>query len=53
MATGISKALNPGEARFISRLNPKVLTGSPVAARTAGSTGTVEDSDVFSCPSRC
>jgi len=47
IATDITKALDPGEARFISRLNPKILTGSPVAARTAGSTSTVEGSDVF------
>ena len=47
MATDISKALNPGEARFITRLNAKLLTTSPVAARTAGTTATVEGSDVF------
>jgi rhamnogalacturonan endolyase len=48
LATDISKALNPGEARFISRVKSSLLTTSPVAARTAGSTGTVEGSDVFS-----
>jgi rhamnogalacturonan endolyase len=47
IATAITKALNPGEARFISRLNRKVLTTSPVAARTAGSVSAVEGSDVF------
>ncbi len=47
IATSITKALNPGEARFISRLKSSVLTSSPVAARTAGSTATVEGSDVF------
>ena len=47
MATTITKALNPGEARFITRLNSKLLTTSPVAARTAGTTATVEGSDVF------
>ncbi|MGX6600846.1 rhamnogalacturonan lyase B N-terminal domain-containing protein [Micromonosporaceae bacterium Da 78-11] len=47
MATGIAKALNPGEARFITRLNAKLLTTSPVAARTSGTTTTVEGSDVF------
>ena len=45
MATDITKALNPGEARFITRLNAKLLTSSPVAARTAGSRGR--------CPARC
>ncbi|GAA2614965.1 rhamnogalacturonan lyase B N-terminal domain-containing protein [Paractinoplanes durhamensis] len=48
IATNITKALNPGEARFITRLSSKLLTTSPVAARTANSTGTVEGSDVFS-----
>jgi len=47
IATDITKALNPGEARFIARLKSSVLTTSPVAARTAGSTSTVEGSDVF------
>jgi rhamnogalacturonan endolyase len=47
IATQITKALDPGEARFISRLTSSVLTTSPVAARTAGSTSTVEGSDVF------
>lgn len=47
MATDITKALDPGEARFITRLNPALLTTSPVAARTAGATTTVEGSDVF------
>jgi rhamnogalacturonan endolyase len=48
IATSITKALNPGEARFITRLKSSVLTSSPVAARTAATTGTVEGSDVFS-----
>jgi rhamnogalacturonan endolyase len=48
LATDITKALNPGEARFITRVNSSLLTTSPVAARTAGSTATVEGSDVFS-----
>jgi rhamnogalacturonan endolyase len=47
MATNITKALNPGEARFITRLKSSLLTTSPVAARTAGTTSTVEGSDVF------
>jgi rhamnogalacturonan endolyase len=47
LATNITKALNPGEARFISRLKSSLLTTSPVAARTAGTTSTVEGSDVF------
>ncbi|MEU4621825.1 rhamnogalacturonan lyase B N-terminal domain-containing protein [Actinoplanes sp. NPDC023801] len=47
LATSITKALNPGEARFISRLKPSVLTNSPAAARTGGLTTTVEGSDVF------
>lgn len=47
MATDITKALNPGEARFISRLNDSILNTSPVAAKTAGATRTVEGSDVF------
>jgi rhamnogalacturonan endolyase len=47
LATDITKALDPGEARFISRLNPAILTTSPVAARTAGSSAAVEGSDVF------
>jgi len=47
LATNITQALNPGEARFISRLNDKILTNSPVAAKTAGTTRTVEGSDVF------
>ncbi|GIF16787.1 rhamnogalacturonan lyase B N-terminal domain-containing protein [Actinoplanes teichomyceticus] len=47
MATDITKALNPGEARFITRLKSSLLTSSPVAARTAGTTSTVEGSDVF------
>jgi rhamnogalacturonan endolyase len=47
LATNISKALNPGEARFISRLKSSLLTTSPVAAKTAGTTSTVEGSDVF------
>jgi rhamnogalacturonan endolyase len=46
IATDIAKAL--GEGRFITRLNAKLLTASPVAARTANSTATVEGSDVFS-----
>jgi rhamnogalacturonan endolyase len=48
IATNIAKALDPGEARFISRLKSSVLTTSPVAARTSGSTAAVEGSDVFS-----
>ncbi|BCJ44090.1 hypothetical protein GCM10010168_09030 [Actinoplanes ianthinogenes] len=47
LATNITKALNPGEARFITRLKSSLLTTSPVAARTAGTTSTVEGSDVF------
>ncbi|GAA4596774.1 rhamnogalacturonan endolyase [Actinoplanes octamycinicus] len=47
LATNITKALNPGEARFITRLKSSLLTTSPVAARTAGTTATVEGSDVF------
>lgn len=47
LATNITRALNPGEARFISRLNDKILTNSPVAAKTAGATRTVEGKDVF------
>lgn len=47
LATDITKALNPGEARFISRLNDKILTNSPVASKTAGATRTVEGKDVF------
>ncbi|MBU2665309.1 rhamnogalacturonase B [Actinoplanes bogorensis] len=47
IATNITKALNPGEARFISRLKSSLLTTSPVAARTAGFGTTVEGSDVF------
>lgn len=47
LATDITKALNPGEARFISRLNDKILTNSPVASNTAGATSTVEGTDVF------
>ncbi|BCY05346.1 rhamnogalacturonan lyase B N-terminal domain-containing protein [Actinoplanes sp. L3-i22] len=47
MATNITKALNPGEARFITRLKSSLLTTSPVAAKTAGTTTTVEGSDVF------
>jgi len=47
MATNITQALNPGEARFISRVNDKILTNSPVAAKTAGATRAVEGSDVF------
>jgi rhamnogalacturonan endolyase len=50
LATAITKALDPGEARFISRLNTSLLPQSPVAAKTAGSTATVEGSDVFSFP---
>lgn len=47
LATNITQALNPGEARFISRLNDRILTNSPVAANTSGATSTVEGSDVF------
>ncbi|KUL33720.1 rhamnogalacturonan lyase B N-terminal domain-containing protein [Actinoplanes awajinensis] len=47
MATDITKALNPGEARFITRLKSSLLTTSPVAAKTSGTTSTVEGSDVF------
>ncbi|HKS99447.1 MAG TPA: rhamnogalacturonan lyase B N-terminal domain-containing protein [Rugosimonospora sp.] len=47
LATSITQALNPGEARFISRLSSSLLPNSPVAARTADSTSTVEGSDVF------
>ncbi|WP_305782371.1 rhamnogalacturonan lyase B N-terminal domain-containing protein [Symbioplanes lichenis] len=47
LATNITKALNPGEARFITRLKSSLLTTSPAAARTANSTATVEGSDVF------
>jgi len=47
VATDITKALNPGEARFISRLNSRLLSTSPVAARTGGSVAAVEGSDVF------
>ncbi|MEV0896507.1 rhamnogalacturonan lyase B N-terminal domain-containing protein [Actinoplanes sp. NPDC049802] len=47
MATNIGKALNPGEARFIARLKPSLLTTSPTAAKTGGFTTTVEGSDVF------
>jgi rhamnogalacturonan endolyase len=48
LATNIAKALNPGEARFISRLSSSVLPNSPTAAKTAGSTTAVEGSDVYS-----
>ncbi|MEV6299086.1 rhamnogalacturonan lyase B N-terminal domain-containing protein [Actinoplanes sp. NPDC051861] len=48
IATDITKALNPGEARFISRLKSSLLTTSPTAAKTGGTTATVEGSDVFS-----
>jgi rhamnogalacturonan endolyase len=48
LATSITAALNPGEARFISRLNSSLLPQSPVAAKTGGSTAAVEGSDVFS-----
>ncbi|GAA2540599.1 hypothetical protein GCM10010435_05040 [Winogradskya consettensis] len=48
MATNIAKALDPGEARFITRLKPSLLTSSPAAARTAGTTAKVEGEDVFS-----
>ncbi len=47
LATNIAQALNPGEARFISRVNSSLLPNSPVAARTAGATVTVEGSDVY------
>jgi rhamnogalacturonan endolyase len=47
MATDITQALNPGEARFISRLNGKILTNSPVQSRTAGAVRAVEGSDVY------
>jgi rhamnogalacturonan endolyase len=47
MATSITKALNPGEARFITRLKPSLLTSSPTAAKTGNATTTVEGSDVF------
>ncbi|MGF7235190.1 MAG: rhamnogalacturonan lyase B N-terminal domain-containing protein [Frankia sp.] len=47
MATDITKALNPGEARFISRLSSARLPNSPVAAKTAGSTAAVEGTDVY------
>ncbi|MEV6349980.1 rhamnogalacturonan lyase B N-terminal domain-containing protein [Actinoplanes sp. NPDC051851] len=47
MATSITKALDPGEARFITRLNDDLLTTSPTAAVTDGATSTVEGSDVF------
>ncbi|BBH65879.1 hypothetical protein ACTI_25640 [Actinoplanes sp. OR16] len=47
MATSIAKALNPGEARFIARLKPSLLTTSPTAAKTGGANTTVEGSDVF------
>jgi rhamnogalacturonan endolyase len=50
LATNITTALNPGEARFISRLSSSLLPNSPVAARTAGSSAAVEGSDVFSFP---
>jgi rhamnogalacturonan endolyase len=45
LATNISSAI--GEGRFIARLNSTLLPTSPVAARTAGTTRTVEGSDVF------
>ncbi|MBO0871578.1 MAG: rhamnogalacturonase B, partial [Micromonosporaceae bacterium] len=47
MATNITQALNPGEARFISRLSSSLLPNSPVAADTAGATVAVEGTDVF------
>jgi rhamnogalacturonan endolyase len=47
MATNITKALNPGEARFIARLKPSLLATSPAAAKTGGFGTTVEGSDVF------
>jgi rhamnogalacturonan endolyase len=47
MATRITQALNPGEARFISRLSSSLLPNSPVAAKTAGATVTVEGTDVY------
>ncbi len=47
MATNITKALNPGEARFIARLKPSLLTTSPAGAKTGGFGTTVEGSDVF------
>jgi rhamnogalacturonan endolyase len=47
LATDIATALNPGEARFISRLSSSLLPTSPVAANTGGATVTVEGSDVF------
>src|SRR5215470_11051777 len=47
MATNITQALNPGEARFISRLSSSVLPNSPAAANTANATIAVEGTDVF------
>ncbi|MFI5936458.1 rhamnogalacturonan lyase B N-terminal domain-containing protein [Actinoplanes sp. NPDC051494] len=47
MATNIAKTLNPNEARFITRLKPSLLTTSPTAAKTGGTTKTVEGEDVF------
>lgn len=47
LATNITAALSPGEARFISRLSSARLPNSAVAAKTAGTTSTVEGSDVF------
>jgi rhamnogalacturonan endolyase len=47
LATAITRSLDPGEARFISRLRSSLLPSSPVAARTGGSTAAVEGSDVF------
>lgn len=47
LATSITKALDPGEARFISRLNSSLLPTSPVAAKTAGTTTAVEGTDVY------
>jgi rhamnogalacturonan endolyase len=47
MATNITQALNPGEARFISRLSSSVLPNSPAAANTSNATTAVEGTDVF------
>ena len=50
LATDITRQLDPGEARFISRLNDSILNTSPQPAKTAGATRTVEGSDVFAFP---
>lgn len=47
MATYITEEPEPGELRWITRLNGSVFTGVPAASNLRGNTGNIESEDIF------